>query len=28
VQVATQGKWGARRGSTSDNLKKVKPIGK
>jgi hypothetical protein len=28
VQVATQGKRGARRGSTSDNLKKIKPIGK
>jgi hypothetical protein len=28
VQVAAQGKRGARRGSTSDNLKKVKPIGK
>lgn len=28
VQVATQGKRGVRRGSTSDNLKKIKPIGK
>lgn len=28
VQVATQGKQGARRGSTSDNLRKIKPIGK
>jgi hypothetical protein len=28
VQVATQGKRGARRGSTSDNLEKIKPIGK
>ncbi len=28
VQVATRGKRGSRRGSTSDNLKKIKPLGK